>query len=196
MIRLVVSFTLLTAAFTWAGPARAAGKKEPVVRIKAVLPKAPVALADVNSGKAKVLLRFENKGKRKVVLWPYVTVTVRDAKGKAVPPVLAVGAGPPARLAEIEKAFLVIPPGKAGQIEVSLRRSFNGTIAMGWKLSRPGKYQVVLHYEFSRKTFKERYFRKPYVLDDEAKKQAEKPHRAWNRALEKKKTIKALLTVK
>jgi hypothetical protein len=198
MIRLLVAGVVLTVVLVRTAPSAAEDKEAANVTVKAVLPKDPLPRGAVNSGTAPIKLRFENKGKKEVVLYPLFTLDVQDDKGKPVPPGLALGSGPPDPnlLANLDKSFLVIPAGSAKEIPVSLKHAYNGALIRGWRLPAAGKYRLVFHYTFNRKDFRRTYLRPPFLRDDEARKHAERPERAWDRALDMQRKIEADLTVK
>jgi hypothetical protein len=164
MIRLLVAGVVLTVVLVRAESSAAEDKEAANVTVKAVLPNDPLPRGAVNSGTASIKLRFENKGKKEVVLYPFVTLDVQDDRAKPLPPVLALGSGPPDAnlLAKLDKAFLVVPAGGAKEIPVSLKHAYNGALIRGWRLPAAGKYRLVFHYTFNRKDFRQAYLRPPF----------------------------------
>lgn len=137
----------------------------------------------------QVKVRMENQGKETVVLSPLVHLQLFEGK-RSVPHDVYIGAGfvGPELIKDLEKRFLVIPPGKAAHLNLHLDNHDVGDRVYGWKLKRPGSYRLVLRYQFDRKAFAKVFLQPPFVVEaDEV--WAGRPERAWNRALEMERTL-------
>lgn len=172
---------------------------QPLIRMDVSAPQFrkpdPVNLPDFEYWEVKV--RYKNEGKQEVVLSPFVTLKVFDAANKPVPHDVFIGAGfiGEAWMPMIEKQFLVIPPGKTGEILVNLgdNRSPGGTI--GWQFKKAGTYKIVLTYEHSRVAFAKKYFNSSFFFSDDALEKAKLPQRLWNRAHEMERSVDIKLVV-
>lgn len=137
------------------------------------------SLRQINSGDWSTKLTFENTGEEDLILWPFVSLEVLDSDGKPVSRSLSIGRFGRRKSASVieEIEFVTLAAGESHDVPVNLKRySFDPNAIIGWQLSEPGKYKLVLRYKFQR---------------DEAKKSLGKGCRdldgrqqPWNRALE------------
>jgi len=156
----------------------------------------PVLLPDFEYWEVKV--QYKNEGKQEVVLSPFVTLKVFDAANKPVLNDVFIGAGFVSEewMTMVEKKFLVIPPGKTGEILVNLgdNRSPGGTI--GWDFKRAETYSIVVTYQHSRQAFAKQYINRNFFFSDDALEKAKLPQRMWNRALEMERSVDTKLVVR
>ena len=144
-----------------------------------VSPSQSTRLREVNRGNFSLRVQLKNVGRKTLTLWPYLTVTVRDARGKAVPTSMHLGRfGFRSKPSIIESiSFVSVEPGELHEIEVNLKQyRFDPRVITGWRFPRPGRYHLELTYAYQRSQALREFG-----------KGCQDPQRAdapWNRALE------------
>jgi hypothetical protein len=155
----------------------------------------PVDLPDFTYWEVKV--EYKNESNQEIVLYPFINLKVFDSTNKPVPNDVFIAAGFTAEnwMTEVEKQFLIIPPGKSGEILVNLADNRSAKDTIGWTFETPGVYKIELTHQFSRKGFAADCINDRFFFTDEALQKAKLPERLWNRALEMKKTVTVELKI-
>jgi RNA polymerase sigma-70 factor (ECF subfamily) len=175
-------------------PAPGGEDKKPAepVKISAAAPDTPPKLAAVNGGEFTIAFDFENTSKQDIVLWPYLSVTVKDDNGKEVQRSRKIGRfGLRSDTESILEGikFVTLKPGEKHQIEVNLANCFCAAeMIQAWRLPAAGKYTVELRYHYDRADVKKRF-------GEGKTKDFDGANQPWNRAVEIDRTVTVKLTV-
>lgn len=136
------------------------------------------------------LIRVTNKGAGEVVLWPLVSVEIRNEKGEEPKPSTRIGRFGRRKSACFLEAitFTTLPAGQSIDWPVRLDRYMHDPAwIIGWKLP-PGDYTLTARWSFVRSDYVARC-----KLDCESHPD---PRRPWNQALEIQREAKLKIAVK
>jgi hypothetical protein len=136
------------------------------------------------------IIRVTNKSAGEVILWPLVSLQVRNEKGEEPKPSTRLGRWGRRKTACFLEAvtFATLQPGKSIDWPVRLDRyTHDPAWILGWKLP-PGEYTLTARYSFVRSDFIARC-----KLDCESHPD---PRRPWNQALELSREATLKITVK
>lgn len=136
------------------------------------------------------VIRITNKSAGEVVLWPLVSLQIRNEKGEEPKPSTRIGRFGRRKTACFLEAvtFASLQPGKSIDWPVRLDRYMHDPAwIIGWKLP-PGEYTLTARYSFVRSDFIARC-----KLDCESHPD---PRRPWNQALELSREASLKITVK
>lgn len=149
------------------------------LKMTAVTPMSPLTVRSVNSEEFLISVFIKNVTTKPVVIYPHMTVELFDSDDQVVKKTLAIGRnGFRISNSALEGIhFVTLAKGESHEIKVNLKRYNNDPVFIsGWKIRRPGKYQVKLHYKFDRKQVKKDFGRGCLKIED--------PDQPWNKAIE------------
>ena len=162
-----------------------------LLEVTVTTPIAGLTLREANQGDIGLQLQLKNNGSKKVTLWPYLSVEIVDARGKAAPRSMNLGRfgfrATPSVLEGIP--FVSLAPGHTHEIEVNLKEyRFAPKVITGWQFVKHGRYDITLNYHYDRSMVVMDYGKGCRNLD-----RADAP---WNLALETQEVRYVTLLVK
>jgi hypothetical protein len=163
---------------------------EKSIKITTHISKAPLNIRSVNSSDFAVVVRLENKTKKDIVLYPFLSVELFDADGKPIKMSTKIGRYGLRFTDSILEgiSFVSIAPGKKHEITINLKKYMKDpSVIAGWRISKPGVYQMKMRYNFDRKLAKSKLGKGCKSIDS--------PEQPWNKALEIDEKIQVKLKV-
>lgn len=141
-----------SAASTTSVPEVSVGESS-LLEVTVTTPAAELTLREANQGDIGLQLQLKNNGSKKVILWPYLSVEIVDARGKAAPRSMNLGRfgfrATPSLLEGIP--FVSLAPGQTHEIEINLNEyRFDPKVITGWRFPKHGRYDITLIYEYDR----------------------------------------------
>lgn len=152
--------------------------------------KGPVTLPQVNEETFRVKVDLENNSAETVIVWPYLSLEVRDSMNKRIPPSkIAPRWGLiTARSILEEMKFVTVKPGAKYSFKASPSfHAHDPDRVLGWKFRDAGDYTLVFTYRYVRAAVKTKYGSGCVHLAN--------PEKPWNKAIEFEQQIELKLTV-